>query len=114
MGKVSFKQNRIKIKAVFNSAYRLIYINKKFLNITKSNISIYLTELIQLRYSDKLYIINRFIDLDVQIKELKEIIHIKRGARVVKNLSIKLLIRINILGLKEIIINITKQIARIR
>ena len=64
-GKVSLEQNGIKIKAVFNLIYRPMYIDKEFLNITKPNISIYLIKLIQLRNSDKLHIIDRFINLDI-------------------------------------------------
>ena len=114
MGKVSLKQNGIEVEAVFNLIYKPIYINEEFLNITKINIFIYLTKLVQLRYGDKLHVINRFVNLDIQIKELKGVAYIKRDIRVAKKLSIKLLIRTDILGLEEIIINIAKQIARIR
>ena len=76
--------------------------------------SIYLIKLVQLRYGDKLYVIDRFVNLDIWIKGLKGVVYIKRDIKVIKNLSIKLLIGTDILGLKKIIINVTKQIARIK
>ena len=83
------------------------------MNITKPDVPICLTEPVQLRYRDKLHVINRFIDLDVWIKGPKGVAHIKRGARVAKNLGTKLLIGTDILGPEEITINVAKQVARI-
>ena len=51
---------------------------------------------------------DRFVNLDIWIKGPKEVIYIKRDIRIIKKLSIKLLIRTDILGLEEIIINMAK------
>ena len=56
---------------------------------------------------------NRFIDLDFQIRGPKEVIYIKRNTKIAKKLCIKLLINTNIFGPEGIIINMRKQIEKI-